>query len=86
MISPELFLIGLAVFVIFYAAAKECYTPYQRARMLRRIKCIFGTHSPGFVRNEWDGRRVQRCDYCDRVVYEYEVTKDELNRETIRRL
>jgi hypothetical protein len=50
---------------------------YQRARTWRRVQCIFGKHRPGFVQNSSGGRNVQLCDYCDKIVREYEVTKSQ---------
>lgn len=46
----------------------------------RKAKCLFGNHSSGPIKVEVGGRNVQRCLYCDRVVYEYPVTKDSIRR------
>jgi hypothetical protein len=40
------------------------------------IKCFFGNHEADVVRAEVGGRNVQRCLYCDRVVREYQVSKE----------
>jgi hypothetical protein len=53
---------------------------------MRWLKCLFGFHAPDCVRAEVGGRNVQRCLYCDKVVREYTVTKNEAQgTQTIRR-
>jgi len=49
-------------------------------RMWRKIKCLLGDHASGPVKAEVGGRNVQRCLYCDKVVYEYTVTKGSIRR------
>ena len=51
-------------------------------RQKRRIRCFFGNHISGPVRGEVGGRNVQRCLYCDKVVYQYTVTKGSIRRTT----
>ena len=52
-----------------------------------------GRHDAGPVRDVTQtfteavgGRRVQRCDWCDKVVREYEVTVNEARQASIRRI
>ena len=61
-------------------------TAYRWMRLRRRIRCVFGQHDPGPVRDAVGGRRIQRCDWCDKIVREYEVTVNEAKRATIRRI
>lgn len=61
-------------------------TAYRRMRLRRRIRCVFGKHDPGPVRDVVGGRRIQRCDWCDKIVREYQVTVNEAKRATIRRI
>lgn len=60
-------------------------TPFRRMRIRRRLRCFIGKHDAGPVRDMVGGRRVQRCDWCDKVVREYEVTVNEA-KQTIRRI
>lgn len=60
-------------------------TPFRWMRIRRRIRCLFGRHDAGPVRDVVGGRRIQRCDWCDKVVREYEVTVNEA-KQTIRRI
>lgn len=62
------------------------FTTYRWMRIRRRIRCLFNKHDPGPVREEVGGRRVQRCDWCDKVVREYVVTLSNLEKEKIRRI
>lgn len=59
---------------------------YRWMRIKRRTRCLFGKHDPGPVRDVVGGRRIQRCDWCDKVVREYEVTVNEAKQATIRRI
>lgn len=59
---------------------------YRWMRFRRRIRCLFGRHDAGPVRDVVGGRRQQRCDWCDKVVREYEVTVNEAKQATIRRI
>ena len=63
-------------------------TPYRRKRLRQRISCFFGSHSPGLVMPAPGGRNIQYCDYCDKKVREYQVTKGQAQNEspTIRRI
>ena len=61
-------------------------TRYRLMRFRRRLDCFMGNHAPGQVRDVVGGRRVQRCDWCDKVVREYEVTVNEAKQRTIRRI
>ena len=62
------------------------FTKYRVMRIRRRVGCLFGRHTAGPVRDEVGGRRVQRCDWCDKVVREYAVTFSNINKEKIRRI
>ena len=66
---------------------------YKLMRVRRRIRCLIGRHDAGPVRDVTQtfteavgGRRVQRCDWCDKVVREYEVTVNEARQASIRRI
>ncbi len=63
-------------------------TKYRRMRMRRWIACKFGRHVPGPVKPAVGGRNVQRCEWCDRVVHEYQITpgRAEKERDVIRRI
>lgn len=61
-------------------------TRYRWMKIRRRIRCLFGQHDAGPVRDVVGGRRVQRCDWCDKVVHEYEVTVGQARSERIRRI
>lgn len=52
-----------------------------RWRMMRKIRCWTGHHAAGPVKGEVGGRNVQRCLYCDKIVYQYTVTKDFVRRK-----
>ena len=52
-----------------------------REKVWRKIKCLCGNHAPGHVKGAVGGRNVQRCLYCDKIVYEYKVTKDSVRRK-----
>lgn len=59
---------------------------YTRRRWKRAIMCFFNNHAPDRIRSEVGGRNVQRCLYCDKLIYEYTVTKDGAKKNpTIRR-
>lgn len=60
-------------------------TRYRWMRIRRRLRCLIGKHDAGPVRDMVGGRRVQRCDWCDKVVREYQVTVNEA-KQTIRRI
>ena len=51
-----------------------------RQKMWRKIKCLCGKHVPGPVKAAVGGRNVQRCLYCDKIVYEYTVSKNSVRR------
>lgn len=51
-----------------------------RQKLGRKIRCLFGSHATGPVKGEVGGRNVQRCLYCDKIVYEYKVSKDSVRR------
>jgi hypothetical protein len=78
-------LTALAGVVFGYLSIEYLGSPYKRARLRRSINCLMGNHAPGRVEDVVGGRRLQRCDYCDKVVREYQVTKNQLNKESIRR-
>jgi hypothetical protein len=75
-------LLGFAVGVWLHSYM----TPFRRMRLRRRSRCLFGKHDAGPVRDVVGGRRVQRCDWCDKVVREYQVTVNEAKQATIRRI
>lgn len=77
-------LAAVAAFLIGYAVGR----PRTRSRLWRRIRCLLGDHAPGPVRAAPGGRNIQRCDYCDRVVSEYQVTPGQAlhERDRIRRV
>ena len=79
----------LALIVVLALAtgywASQYFSVYRRMRIRRRIACLFGKHTPGPVRPAVGGRNIQRCDWCDKVVREYEVTVGEA-RQKIRRI
>jgi hypothetical protein len=52
-----------------------------RQKAWRKIKCWCGNHAAGHVKGAVGGRNVQRCLYCDKIVYEYKVTKDSVRRK-----
>ena len=52
-----------------------------RKRLGRKIRCWCGNHASGPIKTEVGGRNVQRCVYCDKVVYEYTVSKDSIRRK-----
>lgn len=79
-------LMALFVLAVCYSTVVHFLRYSNRYRFRKRIKCLFGQHEPGVVRDAVGGRRLQRCDWCDKVVHEYTVTKDQLKGETIRRL
>jgi len=86
MSSTVIAIIAFAGLVTGWSLAKMLADKYRRHRIMRRIHCLMGDHSPGPIREVVGGRRQQRCDYCDKLVHEYRVTKDELKREQIRRI
>lgn len=60
---------------------------YQRKRTRQWFKCLFGKHDElRPVEPAVGGRNVQRCLWCDKVVREYQVTKSEAQKQTIRRI
>lgn len=59
---------------------------YRLMRVRRRIRCLLGRHDAGPVEDAVGGRRIQRCDWCDKVVREYEVTLNEARNTTVRRI
>lgn len=65
--------------------AHHLFNERLRQRLWRRTRCLFGRHAPGAFEDRVGGIRVQRCDYCDRVVRRYEVTVNQAKTETIRR-
>lgn len=79
-------LVAFAGLAFGYVACNALYSPYKRMRIKRRIRCFFGRHDAGPVRDVVGGRRQQRCDWCDKVVREYEVTVNEAKTARIRRI
>jgi hypothetical protein len=61
-------------------------TPYRWMRVRRRTRCFFGRHDAGVVREESTGRRVQRCDWCDKVIAVYTVNYSNIERDKITRI
>jgi len=56
---------------------------YTRKRWKRKIMCFCNNHRPDRIQREPLGRSVQRCMYCDKVLYEYETTKDAATKEQL---
>jgi hypothetical protein len=85
--NAALAIVALSAVLVGYFASMYL-TRYRLMRVRRRIGCLFGRHTPGPVQPAVGGRNVQRCDWCDKVVREYEVTKGEAfqNRNKIRRI
>ena len=75
-------LLGLLTIAGFYCLGEYLRSPYRRMRLRRKIACLFGRHTPGPVKAEVGGRNVQRCDWCDRVIREFTVTKKQAEDES----
>ena len=78
-----LFIVGF--FALFFDLLLDRYK-YRLMRVRRRIRCLLGKHDAGPVEDVVGGRRIQRCDWCDKVVREYEVTVNEARQASIRRI
>lgn len=79
-------MIAFAVFITAWFMGVCLSSPYKRHKMWQRTKCFFGKHKADTPRAEVGGRNVQRCMYCDTIVYEYTVTKNSATKtSTIRR-
>ena len=65
---------SFAGIVTGYVLATYFMSPYRRRRFIKRCKCIVGKHEPGPVQDAVGGRRVQRCDWCDKIVSVYQVS------------
>jgi hypothetical protein len=64
-------------------------SPRRRMRFRKSVKCFFGKHELGTPEDIYSvaDRRVQRCDWCGRVIREYEVLRGGTGYvETIRRI
>lgn len=82
-----LVLLGLAIALVI---TDWVLTPYRRFKIRRTLRCAIGDHDPGpIVRRGMKvgnlqindaSRRVRRCDWCDKVVAEYEVNGNEIRR------
>lgn len=86
--STILALVAFLGIVIGYTSAKALSSPYKRMRVRRRLMCFLGKHQPGPVEPAVGGRNVQRCEWCDHVCREYQVTprQAENERDVIRRI
>ena len=84
MTTSQAAVIAVLCFVIGYLISTHL-TKYKLMRFKRWVKCQFGKHVPGRVQAAPGGRNVQRCDWCDKVVREYQVTPGEA-RQQIRRI
>lgn len=70
-------LVAFAAIATGYTLALYFNSPYRRRRFLKRCKCLMGKHEPGPVQDAVGGRRVQRCDWCDKIVRTYQVSVSE---------
>lgn len=79
-------LVALAGLATGYYATVYFSKYRNRYRLKKRIKCFFGAHELGPIRDEkwWLGAsgrfRVQRCDWCDKVVHRFEINDDKIRR------
>ena len=80
MTSGQLTILCSACFILGWSLTNIFSSSYKRHRIMRRIGCFFGRHVPGRVQPAIGGRNVQRCDYCDKIVREHNVTKDQVRR------
>ena len=70
-------LYALAAFTgiaIGYSITQYFMSAYRRRRFVKRCRCLVGKHEPGPVQDAVGGRRVQRCDWCDKIVRVYQVS------------
>ena len=86
-IQDELILLGkflsgiVAIVVAFWFFGMVLFSGSRRwFRFRKRIACVFGNHAPGTLEDAVGGRRIKRCLYCDKLVEEYRVIKDQLRR------
>lgn len=73
-------LLGL---VVGYSLTVYFSSYHNRFRFKKRVKCLFGFHEAGPIRDEsFDGfgHRVQRCDWCDRIIHKFEVNDNKIRR------
>ena len=67
-------IVAFAGLMFGYMGATYFMSPYRRRRFFKRCKCLLGKHEPGPVQDAVGGRRVQRCDWCDKIVRTYQVS------------
>ena len=67
--------VALALLTAFMAVLAYWATGLViKAWRRKRIHCAFGQHRPGPIRTDIDShQRIQRCDYCDKVVGRYKL-------------
>jgi len=70
---------GLAMASVLIGVLNASHRGFRRTT--RKVKCLLGFHAPsGTYVPAVGGRNVERCLYCDDVVAEVMVTKDNIRR------
>jgi hypothetical protein len=78
-------IIGGLCFLVGYLFAGYV-TRYKLVRFKRWVNCKIGNHVPGRIQPAVGGRNIQRCDWCDVVVREYQVSQADAKRQQVRRI
>lgn len=81
-------LMTAGIVALVYLLGTYASSSYKRKVLRQSINCLMGNHKPGLIKDAVGGRRVQHCDYCDKRIREYQVTKSQVQgeRDTIRRI
>jgi hypothetical protein len=82
--DPVIFALGVALGIasayVLINVFHQC--SYGFRRWWRKVMCNMGSHAPtGTFEPAFGGRNVQRCLYCDTIVYEVQVTKNQVRRK-----
>ena len=68
----SLALVAMLALVAVLTVAGKLRTERQRQVAWRKTKCFFGFHAAGPIRDEPWNAIVQRCEYCDQVLHEFQ--------------